>query len=118
MPESFSIFSLYIWLKISVQITSNTLFFITVSYFMPYNHTKISLISRPCMHQAKWCYFNFVGELGWELFHNKNYTAQLYEALLRAGEDYGIGDFGTYAVNSLRLEKGFHAWGYEVQYYY
>ena len=70
------------------------------------------------MHQAKWYYFNFVGELGWELFHNKNYTAQLYEALLRAGEDYGIGDFGTYAVNSLRLEKGFHAWGYEVQYYY
>lgn len=56
----------------------------------------------------------FAGELGWELFHNKELTAELYEALLTAGEDYGIGDFGTYALNSLRLEKGFRAWGFEV----
>lgn len=67
-----------------------------------------------CGLSVQACRFSFTGELGWELFHNKNYTAQLYEALLRAGEDYGIGDFGTYAVNSLRLEKGFHAWGYEM----
>ena len=56
----------------------------------------------------------FAGELGWELFHNKELTTDLYEALLTAGEDYGIGDFGTYALNSLRLEKGFRAWGFEV----
>ena len=44
----------------------------------------------------------------------KEHTADLYEALLVAGEDHGIGDFGTYALNSLRLEKGFRLWGCEV----
>lgn len=44
----------------------------------------------------------------------KEHTADLYEALLAAGEDHGVGDFGTYALNSLRLEKGFRLWGFEV----
>ena len=48
------------------------------------------------------------------MFHKKEHTAELYEALLMAGEDHGIGDFGTYALNSLRLEKGFRALGSEV----
>lgn len=56
------------------------------------------------------------GELGWELFHKKEHTSELYEALLTAGDDHGVGDFGTYALNSLRLEKGFRSWGFEVLY--
>ena len=40
--------------------------------------------------------------------------AAVYASLLDAGREYGIGDFGTYALNSLRLEKGFRAWGAEV----
>jgi len=56
------------------------------------------------------------GELGWELFHKKEHTSKLYEALLTAGGNYGIGDFGTYALNALRLEKGFRSWGFEVLY--
>ena len=55
-----------------------------------------------------------LGELGWELYHKNEYTAELYEALLKAGEEFGIGDFGTYAMTSLRIEKGFRAWGLEV----
>lgn len=38
----------------------------------------------------------------------------LYDALMTAGEEYGIGDFGTYAMTSMRVEKGFRAWGNEV----
>lgn len=38
----------------------------------------------------------------------------VYEALMSAGQDEGIDNFGTYAMNSLRLEKGFRAWGAEV----
>ena len=57
-----------------------------------------------------------VGELGWELYHKNEHTAALYEALLSAGEEFGIGDFGTYAMTALRIEKGFRAWGLEVQY--
>ena len=39
----------------------------------------------------------------------------VYTALMDAGTEYEIGNFGTYALNSLRLEKGFRAWGAEVR---
>lgn len=54
------------------------------------------------------------GELGWELYVTKENTKKLYDALLDAGEEFGIGDFGTFAMASLRLEKGFRGWGAEV----
>lgn len=55
------------------------------------------------------------GELGWELYHSRNDTKLLYECLLDAGREFKIGDFGTYAMNSLRIEKGFRAWGSDVR---
>lgn len=60
--------------------------------------------------------FFFVGELGWELYHPAEHTLALYKALLEAGEEFGVGDFGTYALNTLRIEKGFRMWGAEVKY--
>lgn len=38
----------------------------------------------------------------------------VYKAMMEAGKDEGIDDFGTYAMSSLRLEKGFRGWGAEV----
>nr|XP_006819782.1 PREDICTED: dimethylglycine dehydrogenase, mitochondrial-like [Saccoglossus kowalevskii] len=57
---------------------------------------------------------SYTGELGYEFYHDRKDTLKLYEALLEAGEPYGMGDFGTYALNSLRLEKGFRLWGSEM----
>ncbi|XP_077988471.1 dimethylglycine dehydrogenase, mitochondrial-like [Glandiceps talaboti] len=54
------------------------------------------------------------GELGYEIYHDKEHTGQLYNALLAAGERYGVGDFGSYAANILRLEKGYRAVGLEL----
>ena len=48
---------------------------------------------------------NFVGELGWELHHPLEKMEALYDTLLEAGSEYGIANFGTYAMNSLRMEK-------------
>lgn len=39
---------------------------------------------------------------------------KLYESILEAGKEFDIGHFGSYAINSLRLEKGFRLWGAEV----
>jgi dimethylglycine dehydrogenase len=39
---------------------------------------------------------------------------QVFEALLDAGEKHGLMLFGTYAMNSLRMEKAYHAWGAEL----
>lgn len=57
---------------------------------------------------------NYVGELGWELHHRLEYQVALYEALLGAGASHGVVNFGTRAMDSLRLEKGYRAWGSEL----
>lgn len=57
---------------------------------------------------------NFVGELGWELHHPVEYQTGFYEALKSAGADLGLADFGLRAMDSLRLEKAYRAWGADI----
>jgi dimethylglycine dehydrogenase len=38
----------------------------------------------------------------------------LYDALWQAGEEFGMVNFGLYAVNSLRIEKAYRGWGDEL----
>jgi dimethylglycine dehydrogenase len=57
---------------------------------------------------------NYVGELGWELHVQMDNVEELYTAIWDAGEEFRIADFGTYAMNSLRLEKGYPGWGVEL----
>uniref|UniRef100_H3BFA1 Dimethylglycine dehydrogenase n=1 Tax=Latimeria chalumnae TaxID=7897 RepID=H3BFA1_LATCH len=57
---------------------------------------------------------SYTGELGWELYHRRQDTAALYLAIMEAGQQEGIDNFGTYAMSSLRLEKAFRAWGSEL----
>ncbi|MEI8241399.1 MAG: amidase family protein, partial [Actinomycetota bacterium] len=52
----------------------------------------------------------YVGELGWELHAANDQLVALYQAIWAAGEQYGIGDFGIYAVDSLRLDKCYRGW--------
>ncbi len=56
----------------------------------------------------------YVGELGWELHVTVDQLALVYDTLLEAGRDLGVADAGHYAINSLRLEKGYRAWGAEL----
>uniref|UniRef100_A0A8C5PI84 Dimethylglycine dehydrogenase, mitochondrial n=1 Tax=Leptobrachium leishanense TaxID=445787 RepID=A0A8C5PI84_9ANUR len=57
---------------------------------------------------------SYTGELGWELYHRREDTAALYEWIMLAGQEQGIDNFGTYAMNALRMEKAFRAWGAEM----
>ncbi|MGH0170734.1 UNVERIFIED_CONTAM: hypothetical protein FKN15_060935 [Acipenser sinensis] len=57
---------------------------------------------------------SYTGELGWEMYHKRQHTASLYQAIMEAGQEEGIDSFGAYAMNSLRMEKGFRAWGAEM----
>ncbi|HSS66595.1 MAG TPA: FAD-dependent oxidoreductase [Gammaproteobacteria bacterium] len=57
---------------------------------------------------------SYVGELGWELHHPMAQMEKLYDALMEAGSGDGIADFGLYAVNAMRMEKGYKAWGSEL----
>jgi 4-methylaminobutanoate oxidase (formaldehyde-forming) len=56
----------------------------------------------------------YVGELGWELYVPVEMTVPVYDALCAAGADLGLRDAGYYAIESLRLEKGYRAWGREL----
>ncbi len=56
----------------------------------------------------------YVGESGWELHVPAEQAVLVYETLLRAGTDCGLVQAGHYAINSLRLEKGYRAWGAEL----
>ncbi len=57
---------------------------------------------------------SYVGELGWELHHPMAQMETLYDALMEAGKEHGIANFGVYAVNSLRMEKAYKGWGSEL----
>ena len=56
----------------------------------------------------------YVGELGWELLVPVELAAGVYDALIDAGADLGVRDAGYYAIESLRLEKGYRAFGREL----
>ena len=53
---------------------------------------------------------NYVGELGWELHVPMADVGRVYTAVWEAGTGFGIADFGLYAMDSLRLEKGYRGW--------
>ena len=56
----------------------------------------------------------YVGELGWELHLPVEYATQVYKTVMQAGEVHGIRNAGYRAIESLRLEKGYRAWGSDI----
>ena len=55
-----------------------------------------------------------MGELGWELHLASSDLAAVYAAIETSGAKYGLADFGSYALNAMRIEKGYHGWGSEI----
>jgi dimethylglycine dehydrogenase len=55
-----------------------------------------------------------IGVPAWEIHTMVEYQAALYEALMDAGKDVGIADFGLHAFESLRLEAGIPSWEREL----
>ena len=56
----------------------------------------------------------YVGELGWELHIPVECALAVYERLLEAGGPHGMANAGYRAIESLRLEKGYRAWGSDI----
>jgi dimethylglycine dehydrogenase len=53
---------------------------------------------------------SFAGELGWEIHSRVADTPKVWDAVLAAGAPLGLKPFGMFALNSLRIEKGYRAW--------
>lgn len=56
----------------------------------------------------------YVGELGWELHMPVEFMATVYDAIMDAGKEFNIVNAGYRAIESLRLEKGYRAWGSDI----
>ncbi|MGI9417236.1 MAG: aminomethyltransferase family protein, partial [Geminicoccaceae bacterium] len=56
----------------------------------------------------------YAGELGWELYVPVELAVGVYEDLIGAGRDLGLRHAGYYALESLRIEKAYRAWGHEL----
>jgi glycine cleavage system aminomethyltransferase T/glycine/D-amino acid oxidase-like deaminating enzyme len=56
----------------------------------------------------------YVGELGWEMHLPTEYAQTVFDALQEAGEPHGLRNAGYRAIETLRLEKGYRAWGSDI----
>ncbi|MEN0087962.1 MAG: FAD-dependent oxidoreductase [Pseudomonadota bacterium] len=54
---------------------------------------------------------SYAGELGWELHMPNEACLDVYNGLWAAGEPLGLADYGSFAMNVMRLEKGFKGAG-------
>jgi 4-methylaminobutanoate oxidase (formaldehyde-forming) len=56
----------------------------------------------------------YVGEQGWELHLPAEYACTVHDALQAAGAAHGLRNAGYRAIETLRLEKGYRAWGADI----
>jgi 4-methylaminobutanoate oxidase (formaldehyde-forming) len=83
---------------------------LSLAGFSPYSHREIA-IGPATVRAAR---LSYVGELGWELYSPPETAAGVYDRLIAAGAEHGLRNAGIYALTSLRLEKGYRAWGPDV----
>ena len=56
----------------------------------------------------------YVGELGWELYIPTESAAAVFDIIKDNGTDYGLHMAGFHAMESLRIEKSYRAWGHDI----
>ena len=56
----------------------------------------------------------YVGELGWELYIPTEFATGVYDAIAAEGATLGMRHAGFHAMDSLRVEKGYRAWGLDI----
>ena len=53
---------------------------------------------------------SYVGELGWEIHCDMAASPDVFEAVWAAGQPLGLRPFGAYAMDAMRIEKGYKSW--------
>ncbi len=77
----------------------------------PFGHVRILPIAGAEVRALR---VTYVGELGWELHVPLEKTGDVFDALMAAGAPFGLRPVGYRALESLRLEKGYRAWGSDI----
>lgn len=77
----------------------------------PFGHVREIAIAG---HSVRALRVTYVGELGWELHVPIAAIGTVFDALMAAGAPHDIRPVGYRALESLRLEKGYRAWGSDI----
>ncbi len=77
----------------------------------PFGHVRYLPIAGADVRALR---VTYVGELGWELHIPLARTGEVFDALMEAGKPFGLRPVGYRALESLRLEKGYRAWGSDI----
>ncbi|XP_015176578.1 PREDICTED: sarcosine dehydrogenase, mitochondrial [Polistes dominula] len=78
----------------------------------PYSTSKIVQIQNETVRLFR---LSFVGENGFELHIPKQSCKKIYEAVIKAGQNYKMRLAGYRALYSLSCEKGYHLWGSDIR---
>ncbi len=115
----------------SATVTDVTSAFAVLGLMGPLSRTLLSRVTTTSLDNASFPFGSFreisighatvlasrrsyVGELGWELYVPTEFAVLVYDGLVEAGVDLGLAPAGYYAIDSLRIEKGYRAWGREL----
>jgi 4-methylaminobutanoate oxidase (formaldehyde-forming) len=52
--------------------------------------------------------------LGWELYVPAEFATHVFDRVVEAGQQFGLAHGGFFAINSLRMEKGYRHWGHDI----
>ncbi|MCJ7993728.1 FAD-dependent oxidoreductase [Rhizobium cremeum] len=77
----------------------------------PFGHAREIAIAGSTVRALR---ITYVGELGWELHVPIGAIGEVFDALMAAGQPFGVKPVGYRALESLRLEKGYRAWGSDI----
>ena len=77
----------------------------------PFGHVRNITIAG---HSVRALRVTYVGELGWELHIPINAIGDVFDILMDKGKSESIRAVGYRALESLRLEKGYRAWGSDI----
>jgi 4-methylaminobutanoate oxidase (formaldehyde-forming) len=56
----------------------------------------------------------YVGEQGYEIYMPAEFATHVFDRIVEAGADLGLKIGGYFAINSLRMEKGYRHWGHDI----
>ena len=57
---------------------------------------------------------SYVGELGFELYVDRDKALQLYKILVNEGKNFNLSHCGMHAMDIMRMESGFVHWGHDI----
>ncbi len=77
----------------------------------PFMHSREFEIAGVSVRATR---ITYVGELGWEIYVPVDSAMKVWLSLIDAGTPLGLRPGGYRAIESLRLEKGYRAWGVEI----